>query len=586
MKEFSALTGGRYTYADDLENIQELALVFAQLFDDCDNFIMSGCEVNGDSISAGYVFINGRIRHFSGATGVSSWPQYICEQNLTEDVPYESGGSKAGRNVYGCTLAKTVPTAQDPLTGAIPQSILITNSGGIRMKDAFLGKYALLLNPANPAQTINSAVTFAKSIRANDEFIASKSITVKSGAIQTVLSYDGSTFNITSTGGANDYKLSLVDGGGFRFYANGNLIATINSSGISFTKPVSCERGSFGGLVLSDNDLYQGTANAVSDVYINRYSYNGAASHFRNTHIGNGKGKTLLSITGATGEADFFGTVQIAAGGADSLILKSNLLKNNEALTNAIIWKDSSDSDMAGIGFLSNTDKIFSLKVPLYNIDIIGHTAVNIGPSIKENGVLLSEKYVLQANLTELLNTKANATNVYSIEAANNKFAVKNGGLAQFVSAECDAATCRGHIGAVGQNDLKPYAKLDSYLADMAKTEEDKQKIRNNIGAATAGDFQPKMLDTGWIRIQDSLYARQIGNIVSIQGITKTIHSGTVFRIPNAITPPPYTLRHTISLANDRNWICKIMAGQRTCFTEYCNKTCNNDVEFLITYMI
>ena len=31
MKEFSAQTGGRYTYADDLENLQELALAFAEL---------------------------------------------------------------------------------------------------------------------------------------------------------------------------------------------------------------------------------------------------------------------------------------------------------------------------------------------------------------------------------------------------------------------------------------------------------------------------------------------------------------------------------------------------------------------------
>ena len=29
MKEFSAQTGGRYTYADDLENLQELALALS-----------------------------------------------------------------------------------------------------------------------------------------------------------------------------------------------------------------------------------------------------------------------------------------------------------------------------------------------------------------------------------------------------------------------------------------------------------------------------------------------------------------------------------------------------------------------------
>lgn len=586
MKEFSALTGGRYTYADDLENIQELALVFAQLFDDCDNFIMSGCEIDGDSIGAGYVFINGRIRHFSGATGITSWPQYICEQNETEDVPYESGGHKIGRKIYGCALVKVVPVVQDTLTGAVPQSILITSSGGLRMKDAFLGKYALLLNPTNPTQTVDSAVTFAKSVRVNKELIANEGISIKLGTLQAILKYDGSTFNIKCTGGDNNYCLSIMDGGGFKFFANDTLITTIDEDGISFTKPVTCNKGVFGGLAITGNDFYQNSANAVSDIYINRYSYNGQSSHYRNTHICNGQGKNILSITGENGQTDIFGAVHIAADVAEGLVLKANLLKSNDALTNAIVWTDSSNSDMARIGFLSASDKTFSIQATAYNIDISGHSAVNIGPSIKENGVLLSEKYVLQQTLTNLLKNKADAVNVYSIEVANDKFATKNGGLAQFISSEYDAASCRSHIGALGKVDLEPFVKLDSFLADMAKTEEDKQKIRKNIGAASAGDFQPKMLDTGWIHIQDGLYARQIGNIVSIQGITKTIHSGTVFRIPNAITPPPYTLRHTISLANDRNWICKIMAGQRTCFTEYCNKTCNNDVEFLITYMI
>ena len=86
MKEFSAQTGGRYTYADDLENLQDLALAFAQIFDDCDNFIISGCEVSSGSVSAGYVFLNGKLRYFPGAIGITSWPQYIYELNSTESV--------------------------------------------------------------------------------------------------------------------------------------------------------------------------------------------------------------------------------------------------------------------------------------------------------------------------------------------------------------------------------------------------------------------------------------------------------------------------------------------------------------------
>lgn len=586
MKEFSAQTGGRYTYADDLENLQELALAFAQLFDDCDNFIVSGCEVASGAISAGYVFLNGKMRYFSGATGITSWPQYIYELNSTESVPYESGGSKVGRNIYGCALAKNVPTIADVLTGVVPKSLAITATGGLRMKDAFIGKYALLLNPANPSQTVNSLVTFAKAIQTNADFIANHGITVKSGAVQTKLSYNGSTFSLESSGGANTYQLSLTDGVGFRFYVNGTMIAQIGASGITFAKPLSAGQGTFGGLVLTGNSFYQGTANAEADIYINQYGYNGGSTQYRSTHIGNGKGKTIFSVTGANGYVNMFGTAQIAAGTMDGLVLKASSIKDNNSLLNAIAWKDSANVVMARIGFISSTNQIFSISASSYNIDIIGHTAVNIGPAIKENGVLLSERYVLQTSLATALSAKADADKVYSIQQANAKFAVKAGGLSQFVTDTVDAATCRSHIGAVGTSDLGSYAKLSNFLSDMAKTEADKQKIRANIGAATAGDFQPKLTDSGWKHIKDSLYVRQIGNIVCIQGSTKTIHTGTVFTIPNTIAAPSHAVKHTIAFSNNRSWVCKIAAGQRACTVVYCDSSCNRSTEFSITYMV
>lgn len=586
MKEFSAQTGGRYTYADDLENLQELALVFAQLFDDCDNFIVSGCEVASGAISAGYVFLNGKIRYFSGATGITSWPQYIYELNTTESVPYESGGSKVGRNIYGCALAKSVPTTPDVFTGAVPKSLAITATGGLRMKDAFIGKYALLLNPANSSQTVNSLVTFAKEIQTNADFIANHGITIKSGAVQTKLSYNGSTFSLESSGGTNTYQLSLTDGVGFRFYVNGTMVANIGASGITFAKPLSAEQGTFGGLVLTGNSLYQGTANAEADVFINQYGHSGGSTQYRNTHIGNGKGKTIFSVIGANDYVNMFGTAQIAAGTMDGLVLKASSIKDNNSLVNAIAWKDSAGVVMARIGFLSSSDQIFSISASSYNIDIIGHTVVNIGPAIKENGVLLSERYVLQTSLTTALATKADTNEVYSIQQADSKFAVKAGGLSQFVTDTVNAATCRAHIGAAGTNDLGSYAKLSNFLSDMAKTEADKQQIRVNIGAAAAGDFQPKLVDSGWKLIKDSLYVRQIGNVVCIQGSTKTVHSGTVFTIPNTIAAPTHAVKHTIAFSNNRSWVCKIAAGQRACTVVYCDSSCNKSTEFSITYMV
>ena len=49
MKEYVAETGGRYTYSDDILNLQELTLSLSAIFDGCSDFIISGCEIEGRS---------------------------------------------------------------------------------------------------------------------------------------------------------------------------------------------------------------------------------------------------------------------------------------------------------------------------------------------------------------------------------------------------------------------------------------------------------------------------------------------------------------------------------------------------------
>lgn len=80
MKEYIAETGGRYTYSDDILNLQELALSMSAVFDSCSDFIISGCEPDGPRISPGYVWLGGKVRRFEGAAD-AVYPYYIYEAN-------------------------------------------------------------------------------------------------------------------------------------------------------------------------------------------------------------------------------------------------------------------------------------------------------------------------------------------------------------------------------------------------------------------------------------------------------------------------------------------------------------------------
>ena len=144
MKEYVAETGGRYTYSDDILNLQELALSMSTIFDSCSDFIISGCTIEGSTISPGYVWLGGKVRHFEGVTD-AVFPYYIYESNRHESVVYANEVNKRGRTCYLCAAGKTIPTTTDPVTGKIPAAIEVKADYAPRFIDKFFGRYAVLL---------------------------------------------------------------------------------------------------------------------------------------------------------------------------------------------------------------------------------------------------------------------------------------------------------------------------------------------------------------------------------------------------------------------------------------------------------
>lgn len=110
------------------------------------------------------------------------------------------------------------------------------------------------------------------------------------------------------------------------------------------------------------------------------------------------------------------------------------------------------------------------------------------------------------------------------------------------------------------------YIRKDGKLSDLSLPNADAKKIAcRTLGAAYADDYQTKLPDTGWLQMNNSgsgtdtrqLFIRQIGNMVSIQGIINTAKrdgsnmGGVVAVIPNQIQPPKYGLRTTLCDWND-----------------------------------
>lgn len=595
MKEYSSQTGGRFTYVDDVINLQELALAFGAIFDDCDNFIVSGCEVDGNKISAGIVYLNGKLRVFNGASGVTSWPQYIYEVNTTENTPYQSGGDKVGRNVWGCAINSTVPTTLTPLTQKIPQSIQITANGGLRMKDAWIGKYALLLDAATPNQKVNGVLS-ADTLSA-PQVTATSQMRVVTVSGTAYVYYEGPDMVLESSvdNGATKYRLVATNSiGGFQLLKNSAVIATFTDSQISFAKPVIGNQATFGSVRIVGAQMFNSsTATDEGELSINVVGLNGANTYYRNTHIGNGKGAKLLSIIGRTSDIYMYGALTLNAAAEHGLTLISNKPKTDLTLKKLIAWQDSDKVIMAQFGFTDSASQIFALSNSVGSVKIQGLEFVDIAPAIKEGGVLLKEKYVLSSTLETKLGLKADIQNTYNKTESYSKaqcdkfFANKLDGFTQFITESITAEKLCQQIGALRGNSVNDFAKKSECLADMADTEDAKKRIRQNIGAAAT----PK--DTSWIQIADQLYARQIGNVVSIQGRVFPAESGQAFCLPNNIDPPQYDIgytapptdAHVLDSILHLPWGCKIAGGSKVC-TIMPGSWYQGMVPILITYMI
>ena len=218
---------------------------------------------------------------------------------------------------------------------------------------------------------------------------------------------------------------------------------------------------------------------------------------------------------------------------------------------------------------------------------VSGTEFVDIGPAIREGGVALSSKYVrADVYIIDMAN-KANANEVYSTTRSDMLFAKLASGFSQFIFGSTTAATLRGEIGAISESEAKKaFPTLSNKLSDMAATDDDKKTICRNIGAALSSETQAALSDSGWVALGGGLFIRQIGNIVAIQGTITTVHSGTVFSIPNNIDPPTHSVGYQVATRGSSiAWKVSIASKSRNCVVDYCEDH-GKVVEFNLIYMV
>lgn len=542
MKEFSSQKGGRYVYVDDVLNLQDLALAFSHIFDDCDNFIISGCEVSDNAIGEGYVYLNGKIRKFNGVNNISSWPQYLYENNTVENVYYQSGTTQAGRTIYSVLSGSSVPTTINDITGKVAASIEVAKNGGIQMKDAFFGKYSLLLNSANLSQVLNGALKINGDLNVAGKIIANErySLTGSNASFNTL--FNNNNLKLTAQYSSNSYSINMNDGEGIELDVNDTSILKVTKNGTTSSGYINSSLGVFGNIGVSAEGVYnRSSASDDGCVNINMLGFGGASQYFRNTVIGNGKGTAILSVNGQNQNVKINGCQTIASGtNGESLVLVADTQKTDNSIQKTIVWKDSNNEAMGSLGFTQSDDATFRITNYLAGIYVYGPTNsyVDLGPAIKENGQLLSDKYAQVTNIDDL------------------------------------------------KNDISERAKISSYLSDMATTDDIKKQIRTNIGAAGLNEFQPILKDTGWIAISASGgVIRQIGNIVSIQGYITLKTTDALFTIPPEIDPPAYNVHVVHSTYNGTVCVCEIDANSRVCKSNVA-KGDGWDCSFTMIYMV
>ena len=650
MKEFIAEPGGRYTYADDIINLQDMVLAVGSLLDGCSNFIISGCRCQGAVITPGYVWLGGKIRRFEGCAD-ASYPYYIYEKNSNESVTYANEVNKRGRACYLASGGRSVPDTADPVTGAMPQFIEVTADYAPCLVDQFFGRYALMTDSPFTRQTVRKdllltgTVTVEKGIESKHSLLVSPT-----GSKKILRGYFPEASVARLEAGTNAAPVAAV----VFDLLKGSV--TVESKGIvaaSFTErlctlsDLRSDTVRAGSLYFTGNQLKNiAERSDKGTVRVNYDGYEGGTAYFRNFEVYDGKrcAIPLLQVCGADKRVAVHAVLAVDSAHGITLSDTDHAL-TDAAFGGTIRWCDQLGAEAAVVGYVADKHPHFSIANTVGGILLVPKNFVDVQGDLQVNGISIAKTYATQRALTEGLNRKVDAvegkglsTKDFTQELYDKLNAIASGSFAgedtpqsegyvttTQVAAELrkkadrllgglnegEQQTAAGNLGvhskeeadgrfgrlaelfqdyiaylvgqgksttaaqqilrdklaAAGSKELVTnYMRKDGKLSDLILPDDNARKSAcKTLGAAYAADYQPKLLDTGWLQMSNSgsgtdtskLFVRQIGSIVCIQGRINTARrdgsneGGIIAVIPNKVEPPKYGLRTTMAHWND-----------------------------------
>lgn len=494
MKEYIAKTGGRYTYNDDLLNLQELAMSMTAIFDGCSNFIISGCNITGGRITPGYVWINGRVRYFEGCTD-PVFPYYIYEKNHYESITYAGDVNKHGRCNYLSAGSGSIPQSKDEVTGQLPGYIEIREDYSPRLIDKFVGRYSLLLDTPFTRQTVRKDLLFTGNLTVEKELESKSCLSVTNAvngySLRNVIKESG----VASVGmyhnGVPVNEIVIGMDGKYTFSRQNTVLMTLDAVGLH-TGNVFCSVADFGSVRIQGNDIFNNNNNTdEGEVRVNRMGYNGGNTRYRSFIVNDGRtANPLFLVEGKSSKAAVNGVFTVSNNN-DGLILKNPAyLKSDKPLTSMLQWQDRENERIGYFGYMGTDSFDLTLKNEIGNMVIGSKGFIDIRGELRVGGISLSDTYVTLTDFGAELSRKVDkitgkglSTEDFTTEYRSKLDSIMQGSLSSggggFVTAGdvADALrtklTCGSNLG-----DLASITQARANLDVHSRTESDVRYFR------------------------------------------------------------------------------------------------------------